>query len=343
MGVVAALAGGLLGSRPTPRSQAGTPSELETFDFVSARRALKIDFGREQDIRSYDGVRIRCLVSGEGPAMLFIPGWMVPAEVWKHQITFFRDRYKVVAIEIRTNAAPGIVDSAESFSLESIAKDIHAVLTRLKLTQVVAVGWSLGVSDLGAYLSLYGSQHLAGLCFVDGNVAGTTASEANSLLTTLRSLKTSRKLWKDNIRPIYESMFRQQGEPAFRKYIIERAFHVPPEAAYELFEASLLRDCRAALGRCNVPVLNVVNTGPGALNSNFSSNQEMTKILNALRPGSAEEIDFTSPACGHAIFIDEKERFNSLVLGFMQKIPSHRLGTPEQVRASPAFQCLAMP
>lgn len=46
-----------------------------------------------------DGVRLHLPGSGERPRPVFIPGWMMPAEIWEPQIRHFAKSYHVAVLD----------------------------------------------------------------------------------------------------------------------------------------------------------------------------------------------------------------------------------------------------
>jgi non-heme chloroperoxidase len=48
-------------------------------------------------LKTSDGVRLRYLEAGSGPAILFEPGWSMPAWIWDPQI-----RHHVIALDPRS-------------------------------------------------------------------------------------------------------------------------------------------------------------------------------------------------------------------------------------------------
>src|SRR5512142_1404486 len=49
-----------------------------------------------------DGVRLHYLDAGKGPAIVFIPGWTMAAEIWEKQIAHFATKYRVIAVDPRS-------------------------------------------------------------------------------------------------------------------------------------------------------------------------------------------------------------------------------------------------
>lgn len=60
-----------------------------------------------------DGIKIHYLEAGSGRAIVFIPGWTMPAWIWQKQIDEFAKKYHVIAVDPRsqgrvTNPLPDI-------------------------------------------------------------------------------------------------------------------------------------------------------------------------------------------------------------------------------------------
>src|ERR1035437_1350827 len=90
-----------------------------------------------------DGVRIHYLEAGSGPAIIFQPGWTMPAEIWRSQIDYFARNYHVVALDPRSQ---GDSDKPTDGNYsERRAQDLHELQAHLDLAPAVLVGWSLGV------------------------------------------------------------------------------------------------------------------------------------------------------------------------------------------------------
>ena len=49
-----------------------------------------------------DGVRLHYIDEGAGETLLFVPGWVMPAEIWRRQIDHFARNYRVIAVDPRS-------------------------------------------------------------------------------------------------------------------------------------------------------------------------------------------------------------------------------------------------
>src|SRR6187455_1627682 len=55
-----------------------------------------------EQFTSSDGVRLHYITEGSGETLLFVPGWSMPAEIWRYQIAHFSRKYRVVALDPRS-------------------------------------------------------------------------------------------------------------------------------------------------------------------------------------------------------------------------------------------------
>lgn len=94
---------------------------------------------------SFDGVKIAFNQQGKGkPAVIFIHGWANPKEIWDDQVNHFAQKYRAIAVDLY-----GVGESRNNrsdWSMEAFGKDIVSVVNKLKLKEVVLVGFSMGTT-----------------------------------------------------------------------------------------------------------------------------------------------------------------------------------------------------
>lgn len=79
--------------------------------------------------------------SGE-PALIFIPGWTCDVTVWNDQISYFKDKYHVVVLDL-----PGFGQSGfnrNNWSMERYGADIEELVIELNLKDIILIGHSMG-------------------------------------------------------------------------------------------------------------------------------------------------------------------------------------------------------
>lgn len=73
--------------------------------------------------------------------LLFVHGWCINKTYWSNQVAYFKNRYRIVTIDL-----PGFGKSGKnrnSWNTDAFGKDITAVITELKLKNVILIGHSM--------------------------------------------------------------------------------------------------------------------------------------------------------------------------------------------------------
>src|SRR5205807_2982098 len=123
--------------------------------------------GKSEFFKTSDGVRIHYLESGNGRAIVFIPGWTMPAWIWQKQIDEFSKTYHVIAVDPRSQ---GESDKPPYGHMpETRARDYKELVDQLALKQPVFVGWSMACGELAKYAEQFGSDNVGGFVLVAGS------------------------------------------------------------------------------------------------------------------------------------------------------------------------------
>lgn len=249
-----------------------------------------------------DGAMIHYVEAGTGPAMLFVPGWTMPATIFDAQIDHFARTRHVVAMDPRaqgesTKTGDGLYPAAR-------ARDIRSVIDSLKLAPVVIVAWSMGVAEVAAYVEQFGTTGFSHIVLVDG-VAGLPFDPkvTPGLLAWVGSLQKDRTA---ETASFVKNMFASPRTDAYLRSITDAALKTPTSAAVALMVGALTNDHRSALNGVDKPTLIVVTP-----NSTFGAAYE---DLHARIKGSLFE---KVTGAGHALFVDQPQAFNSMVERFI--------------------------
>jgi microsomal epoxide hydrolase len=152
----------------------------------------------------------------------------------------------------------------------------------------------------------FGTGDVAALVFVDGLVWVTPNSNNaaffdSALVGMVRDRRTFTAAF-------VRGMYRTRRDPAYLERITRAALSTPTPTAYTLMASAYAvgpRDWRPALTRVDRPVL-FVGTG-------FT--RETADTVRARVPGTRVEI---LEHAGHAVFVDDAERFNRILESFLQ-------------------------
>ncbi len=126
---------------------------------------------RERVVTLADQTQIHLLEAGHStsaPALVFIPGWTMPAFLWNQQMKRFSNDRLVIAVDPRSQGDSSKTELGNT--PEQRAKDLREILS-IHIPDAVLIGWSQGVQDVAAYIQQFGTNSLAGLVFVDSPVS----------------------------------------------------------------------------------------------------------------------------------------------------------------------------
>ncbi len=251
---------------------------------------------------SSDGVRLHYLEAGPSGAhtLVFVPGWTMPAWIWMPQIHGFSRTYHVIAFDPR-----GQGDSATpSAGYEPVrrGRDVAELIARLASPPVVVIGWSLGVLDTLAAIQVAGDRRIAGLVLVDNSV-GEEPPPAPSPVPRRTGPPPSHA---EAMGAFVRAMFHRPQPPVYLARLTEAALRTPEAASRLLLAYPVPRSYwKQAVYATKVPLLYAIRprwVGQGE---------------NLVRKRPETEVEVFKDA-GHALFVDDAARFNSVTQGFLQ-------------------------
>ena len=257
-------------------------------------------------IKTSDGTRIHYLDSGSGRAIVFIPGWTMPAWIWQKQIDEFSKRYRVIAIDPRSQ---GESDKPTYGHLpETRAGDYKELVDQLGLKQPVLVGWSMGCGELIKYAEQFGTDNVGGLVLVDGYITDKGGPEMFAALSGwMNFLQQDRRKQADGF---VRSMYKKPQPEDYVKRVTDASVEVPADtAAVLIYNMIAVKDFSAGLAKINRPVLFAYQP-----ESQPSADYLKLKLGDRLR---MERFD----GDGHALFVDDPDKFNQVPEGFVHSLP----------------------
>lgn len=276
----------------TGQTQAKLPPHTKE-GFVTTRDGAKIHY-----IEAKPSSKRR----GRDSALLFVPGLMTPGWIWEHQVEHFAQKYRVVAMDPRSQGKSST--PADGHYPAARARDIKSVVDQLKLQPVVLVAYTSAVTEVASYVDQFGTQTLAGLVLVNG-IAGREydAATMSGLLAFSNSFQLDRRKAADRfVRGLYK---KPQSEGYIRR-MTEATLRMPTNSVVALILGGVATDNRPALAKIDKPTLIVV-----ALNRPWMSfYEDLQKRIRGSRMEVWED-------AAHALFVDEAARFNTLLDGFL--------------------------
>ncbi len=268
--------------------------------FVAARTS------RSGFFTTSDGVRLHYLEAGSGPALVFVPGWTMPADIWETQLTQFSRSYHVVALDPRSQGESD--KPADGNYPERRAQDIKELVDHLKLAPAVLVGWSMGVPELLTYVEQFGTSSVRGLVLVDGLIWDQPNPQMAAAVTSwMHDFQRNRQ---KSTETFVRSMFKKPQAEDYLRRITKASLKTPTNSAVLLIrnvDRESWTPVLTSLAQARTPVLGIFTTqAKGAAD-----------LLRTTIPDARVEI---FEDAGHAMFVDDPAQFNGVLESFLKSI-----------------------
>ncbi|HEV2295777.1 MAG TPA: alpha/beta fold hydrolase [Tepidisphaeraceae bacterium] len=117
---------------------------------------------------SVSGTTLHYQEQGTGRPLVLLHGFPLDSRIWREQIAALSDRFRVIAPDLR---GFGQSKSADMFTIESLADDVHALLAHIGALPAVVGGLSMGGYVALAYSKKYPTD-LLGLVLIDTKAEG---------------------------------------------------------------------------------------------------------------------------------------------------------------------------
>jgi non-heme chloroperoxidase len=266
---------------------------------------------KSEFIKTSDGVRIHYLEAGTGRPIVFIPGWTMPAWIWQKQIDEFSKRYRVIAVDPRSQ---GESDKPPYGHLpETRSRDYKELVDQLGLKQPVLVGWSMACAELMKYVEQFGTDNVGGLVLVDGYLSDKPSPEMFAFISGwMNQLQQDRQKQADGF---VRSMYKKPQPEDYLKRVIDASVQVPADSAVTLIYNMLaIKDFSPGFAR-----LSAMKTNQPVL---FTYQPDTQPTADYLKSKLGDKVQLEKfEGDGHALFVDDPEKFNHVLEEFLQTLP----------------------
>jgi non-heme chloroperoxidase len=248
-----------------------------------------------------DGIKLHYIEQGVGQTIVLVPGWTMPAWIFQAQIADFSRQYHVVALDPRGQGQSDI--APDGYDQERRGADIGELIRHVAARPVLLVGWSLGVLDSLAYLHSDGDIAIAGLVLVDNSVG-----EDPPPPPPKHPMHASRHLPRDvMMRNFVRGMFRNPQSVQYLEQLTDVCLRTPEYAAAELLAYPVPRTYwKEAVYSTRRPILYIVTPRLAGQAENLREHHP-----------AAESV--VLQGVGHALFVDDAPKFDTLVRDFIRR------------------------
>ncbi len=273
-------------------------------EIVRAAAALS-----RHNFQTSDGVTLSVLEAGQNHTksrrltIAFIPGWSMPAYLWQRQMEELGRRYHTLALDPRGQGESQV--PSFGYTAERRATDLRDFLQ--PLSNVLLIGWSLGAIESLQYVEMFGSQRLAGLVLVDSSVGEEPAPPSGGTFT--QRLREDRD---QTLNEFVHAIFSKPRPEEEIESLVLGAKRMDLEDSLALLSYPFERThWKRIVYGFKKPLLYVVTP----------QFEKQAQNLKKNRPGTQIEVFQTG---GHALFVDEPQRFNDLILRFAESLSPPR-------------------
>ena len=103
---------------------------------------------------------------GSGAPVVLLAGWPLDSRSWEPQVhALLEAGYRVIVYDRRgfgRSSRP-----TEGYDFDTLADDLHQLLTKLDLHAVTLIGFSLGTGELARYIGTHGTERLKSCVFIE--------------------------------------------------------------------------------------------------------------------------------------------------------------------------------
>lgn len=252
-----------------------------------------------------DGVQLHYIEGGEtnGRTVVLVPGWAMPAWIFDAQIAALESRYHVLALDPRGQGESDV--PSFGYTHERRGRDIAELIDHEVSGRVVLVGWSLGVLDSLSMVAAEGDGRLAGLVLIDNSVGEGPAPTPRPTSRRIERIEPSPEQRHAMRAAFVGGMFATDPGEAYRARLTEDALRMSPEQEQQLRNYAVPRTFwRDTLYSTSRPLLYAIRPRL----------EVQGRAVAAARP-DAQVVMFDH--AGHALFVDEADRFNGLLIDFL--------------------------
>lgn len=265
-------------------------------------------FGREEYIEVEKNVKLHITDLGEGQPIVLIHGWPLSDAMYEYQYAYFVEKgYRVIGITLR---GFGLSDKpGGNYNYDVFADDIKVVLDKLKIENATIGGFSMGGATVIHYVAKYNAAHVSKLAlFGAAAPIWTKRADFNYGLWTKEDVDGLIKLNNTNrpqlfanfgtIFPANETSV-SAGHGAWLGTIQAQA---SPYAMAQGLKTLRDSDLREDLKKITIPTLIL----HGKLDKICSYD-----LAEQMHKGIKNSILVPFEKSGHALFVEEIEKFNT--------------------------------
>jgi len=282
---------------------------------IAQSKRVAASAGRLEYIEVEPNVKLHVTDLGEGQPIVLIHGWPLNDAMYEYQYQYFVEKgFRVIGISMR-----GFGKSDRpygKYDFDVFSDDIKVVLEKLKINNAVLGGFSMGGAVVLHYMAKYNGAHVSKLALFaaaapswkqrEGYSYGASDEAAAGLIHTTRTNR--QQLIEDFGKGFAAS--ENAISPSMSQWLANINSDASPYATTQSIIALRDLDLRPALSKIKVPVAIFHGTKDKLCDFVFAEQ---------LHKGLKDSYIVKFEKSGHALFIEEMEKFNTELEKFAKK------------------------
>lgn len=282
---------------------------------IAQNKRVSASAGRSEYVQVEKNVKLHVTDIGEGQPIVLIHGWPLSDAMYEYQYQYLEQKgFRVIGISLR-----GFGKSDKPYGrydFDVFSDDIKVVLETLKIQKAVLGGFSMGGAVVIHYVTKYNSAHVAKLALFAAAAPswkqrgdfpyGVSDADAAGLI---KSTQTSRQ---DLIAGFGAAFPAKEGNISknVEKWLEDINLEASPYAITKSITALRDLDLRPVLAKINIPV--VIFQGTQDKLCPFVFAEQLQKGIK-----NSYLVKFENS--GHALFVEEMDKFNTELEQFARK------------------------
>ena len=259
-----------------------------------------------------DGAALTFTDTGEGRVVLLLHGVCMSRIFFERNIIALAEQYRVIAVDFRSHGDSPHAEGGHTVA--QYARDVHALLEHLQLTDVTAVGWSMGNFVLWDYLGQFGRHRLASVVVVSQGPSDLTQADWPFGIGDIPTLHGFIAELQDDFRKFFvehvPTMFKDELQPDQLTRFVDSICGVGANAGTLIFLDQTLRDYRPQIPDFAIPHLLVWGRDEKAMK--FGAKDWLIEHLP-----DVELVIFGDS--GHCPMWEEPNRFHDVISEWMSR------------------------
>jgi 3-oxoadipate enol-lactonase len=264
----------------------------------------------EKRIKIEDG-EISYFDEGQGEkTIIFIHGFPFNKSMWENQLLFLRDRFRVIAYDVRGHGNTS--DNSKEFSISQFAFDLFAFLDQLKIEKVIVCGLSMGGYIALHAIDLY-PERIEAWILSDTQCAADTDEARDKRIRTIDFIQRTglEQYAKESVKSLFAPASLENNKMKV-EFIRNTILNTKAENICKTLMALANRNAKCSiLHTIKVPTLILVGAEDKVTPLTAASK------MHELIQGS---LKYVIPQAGHLSNLENPDEFNDQLRQFLNKL-----------------------